>query len=82
MDKEKEIFNEITLANEIEKTWGNAGAHMEVYMNLLRKIDKMNQTINEAIDVLQYVDTAVNIGGIVPNGAVHYKVIKFLQSQN
>jgi len=81
MEDKKNIFNEITLRDEIEITWGKAGAHMDVYMNLLRKIDKMNTTINQAIDALQNVDTAVKIGGMIPNGTVHNKVINFLQQQ-
>lgn len=39
------IFNEIKLKEEIAKQWGEHGAHMEVYMDLLKRVKKGKKLI-------------------------------------
>ena len=46
------LFNEQTLLSEIEKTWGKAGAHADVYRTLLneeRRSREMLQHIFETV---------------------------------
>jgi len=52
----KEVFNEISLGEEIKKIWGEYGAHYEVYKMVLDKNESLtsqNTILKETLEVFE-----------------------------
>ncbi len=45
---EKEIFNEVTLREEIVRMWGEYGAFVDVFDHMLGEIEKLRDRLDEA----------------------------------
>lgn len=45
---EKEIFNEVTLREEIVRIWGEYGAHVEVFDYTIGEIERLREKLAEA----------------------------------